>query len=116
MIRDDSVAEAIIKKANQLQGLRVNWESHWEEIAERILPNYSTAFNGTGNISKGEKRNQEVFDSTGAIALSRFASAMESMLTPRQQTWHRLAPSDPYLMKDRAVRLWFEDATRILFK
>ena len=116
MIRDDPVAEAIIKKANELQGLRVNWESHWEEIAERILPNYSTAFDGTGNISKGEKRNQEVFDSTGAIALSRFASAMESMLTPRQQTWHRLAPSDPYLMKDRAVRLWFEDATRILFK
>ncbi len=116
MLGYDSVADGVVKRAKELQGNRANWESHWEEIAERILPNYSTSFNGYGNISQGDKRTQEVFDSTGSIALTRFASAMESMLTPRQGTWHRLAPSDPYLMKDRAVRLWFEDVNRILFK
>lgn len=66
--------------------------------------------------TKGEKRGGHVYDSTAAIALNRFSAILDSLLTPRNQTWHRLMPSDPYLNKDRQVRLWFEEANKILFK
>lgn len=113
---NNETAEAIIKRMDELRGKRGNWESHWEEVAQRVLPNYSSLFQGRGFVVGGEKRTQEVFDSTASIALTRFASAMESMLTPRQGTWHHLKPSNPDLMKDRATRLWFEEVNRILFK
>lgn len=113
---NNETAEAIIRRVDELRGKRGNWESHWEEVAQRVLPNYSNLFQGRGFVVGGEKRTQEVFDSTASIALTRFASAMESMLTPRQGTWHNLKPSDHNLMKDRATRLWFEEVNRILFK
>ena len=60
--------------------------------------------------------NEELYDATGALALTRFAAAMESMLTPRNSQWHSLQPSDPALKKRRNVQLWFEELTQMLFK
>lgn len=113
----DGIAEEICREFSELQGSRGNWESHWQEIAERVFPSNSTMFQSRGMMStKGEKRTEYLFDSTAAIALNRFSAILDSLLTPRNQTWHRLMPSDPYLNKDRQVRLWFEEANKILFK
>jgi len=38
------------------------------------------------------------------------------MLTPRTQKWHRLTPDHDELGKERDVKLWFEQATNVLFK
>lgn len=113
---DNDLAKEILKRADALEGDRVNWETHWEEVAERVWPNYATSFESRGSTTKGEKRTEKMVDATAANALIRFSSAMESMLTPRNAKWHLLRPSDPYLLKDRATRLWFEQATDILFK
>lgn len=115
--RKEELADEILKEYQRASGSRGNFESHWLEIAERMIPNHSQSFNLAKNLgSKGEKRNQFVFDSTAAIALERFAAILDSLLTPRNQTWHRLMPSDSALSKNREVRLWFEAANRILFK
>jgi hypothetical protein len=111
------VAEEIIKRFGDLESDRGTWESHWSEIADRILPRYSdTFFNSNSEQTKGDKRTEKMYDSTAGLALERFSAAMESMLTPRTQKWHRLVPSDPFLSKDRDVKLWFEQATNLLFK
>lgn len=113
----DPRAESLCKRFDQLVGERVNWEGHWQEVAERVLPSYSTSFEASPGLqTKGEKRTEHMFDSTANIALHRFAAAMESMLTPRNSKWHRLVPSDPYLLKDRDTRLWFDEVTSLLFK
>lgn len=115
----DSTAEQICRRYDKLDGELGNWRSHWEEIAERVLPRYSSHMSGAaaGDAqTRGEKRTEKMFDSTAALGLERFAAAMESMLTPRNQQWHRLAPSDPYLANNRQVKLWFEEATNVLFK
>tara|TARA_R110000868_G_scaffold345994_2_gene607057 strand:- start:11166 stop:12779 length:1614 start_codon:yes stop_codon:yes gene_type:complete len=109
--------QEIIKRYNQLESERGTWESHWIEIADRVLPRYSdTMYQSNGQITKGSKRTNKALDSTPALALERFAAAMESMLTPRTQKWHRLTPSDPYLAADHGVSLWFEQATDVLFR
>lgn len=110
-------ANQIIKEYQQLSSNRGNFETHWREIAERMLPLHSKAFNGAQQLrTQGEKRTEFIFDSTAAIALNRFASILDSLLTPRNQTWHRILANDPVLNRDRDVRLWFEEVNRRLFK
>lgn len=117
MLGTDYLAAEIIRRYERAVGDRGNWESHWEEIAKRVLPNYSGSFQGQGLYrSQGEKRTEDMVDASAALALTRFAAAMESMLTPRNSKWHRLVPSNKKLMKDRRVRLWFEDLNDTLFK
>ena len=111
------VAKDIIKRYDAKKGERGTWESHWSEVDERVLPRYSmTMQSTTSGLTKGQKRTEKMIDSTAAIALERFAAAMEAMLTPRSQRWHHVRPSDPALAKDHTVKVWFEDTTDRLFK
>lgn len=98
-------------------GERGTWDSHWEEIARVVLPSFSGSFTSNGESqTPGSKRTQHLYDSTAPIALPRFAAVMESMLTPRGTKWHRLAPVESALMKDRSTRLWLDEATDLLFR
>lgn len=65
---------------------------------------------------QGQKKTDFLFDSTPAIALNRFTAILDSLLTPRNQTWHRLVASDPSLNRNREVKLWFDEVNRLLFK
>lgn len=111
----DDKANEICRLYEQESGRRGTWEAHWQEIADRMYPlasdNFQTRFH-----AKGNKRNQEVYDSTAVKSLNRFGAILDSLLTPSNQTWHYLKPSIEDLNKDRSVRLWFEDVNRILFK
>jgi hypothetical protein len=103
----------ILRRHDQAVSERSNWESLWQEIAERVLPR--SAFFTTKNLTEGEKRTQKLFDSTAPLALTRFAAAMESMLTPRTQRWHKLTTRNKALMKSLPVKRYLEDVTDILF-
>lgn len=92
---------------------RQNWETHWEEIAERVLPR-QRGF--TGDRTNGEKKQDKVFDSRPMVALDRFAAVMDSMLTPRAQKWHNLRATDPELNKNFDVQDWFYKANSILYQ
>jgi hypothetical protein len=115
----DEAIEALCKRADALKTKRSTFENQWVEVAERVLPGYARTFNGglstVKNSGGGEKNTEMMFDATAALGLTKFAAAMESMLTPRNQKWHRLRASNRYLMKDHSVRSWFDDATDILF-
>lgn len=108
-------ANEIIRLFNQASGRRGTWESHWQEIADRMYPLASENFQ-TRYTTKGNKRNDQIYDSTAVKSLNRFGAILDSLLTPSNQTWHYLKPSIEELNKDRSVRLWFEDVNRILFK
>lgn len=110
------MAEKLVKRYEELRNGRGVWESHWREIAERIWPDTKEDFFGTSVTDKGGKRQEKVFDSTATIALDRFAAALQSMLTPPSQRWHRLTANDPGLMRQKEVQEWFDLATRVLFK
>lgn len=113
----DNIAQEIVKRYERLKGDRGTWEEHWEEVADRVLPRYSDTFQTPdAGITRGEKRTDKMFDSTAALGLERFAAVMESMLVPRNQKWHRLTASDPSLMRNHKVKLWFEEANNALFR
>ena len=109
--------EACIRHFEQLSGRRGNWEALWEEIAQRVLPSHSQLFQSKGaGRTDGAKRTEYIYDSTASIALERFGAILDSMLTPRNQKWHRLTVSDKSLARDRQVKLYFEEANQVLFK
>lgn len=110
----DSRAQEIIRQHDQMVGERGTWENHWKEIAERILPRQD--WFTISNRTQGDKRTEKMFDATAALALERFAAAMESMLTPRTQHWHKLKVNDEYLAKDKQVQMYLEEVTNILFQ
>jgi hypothetical protein len=105
-------SDEVFRRFELLRRLRGVWESHWEEIAERVLPR-STEF--VGEREAGSKRTQKLFDATAALALERFAAAVESLLTPRGARWHTLRSTNPELNKDDAVRQWFDDVENAMF-
>ena len=115
MQKSDPLAEEIVRKYARASGDRGIWESHWEDIAERILPEYSGSFTSKTK-TPGQKNTEQMVDSTAAVALMRFAAHMESMLTPRNSTWHHLVPSHQPLMKDHDTRVWFDNLNEMLFK
>lgn len=111
------IAQQVIREFGRVAGERGTWESHWEEIALRVLPSHAGYFTSRGELRvQGEKKTEQLFDSTASVALKRFSAILDSLLTPRNQTWHRLMASDSNLNKDRQVRLWFDEVNRILFK
>jgi hypothetical protein len=118
MTTSDQNAQDVIAEQESAAGFRGHYEQTWEQIARRVLPAYATEFGGQNRFRPvpGVQHTEEMVDSTAALALTRFAAAMESMLTPGSSTWHTIVPSNPLLMKDRATRLWCEDVTRLLFK
>lgn len=117
----DSRVEDVLREQSQMEADRGNWESHWLEAAERVLPRQRD-FQQQKRVG-GEKLSEKIFDSTAPLAAEKFAAVMESMLTPRTQRWHELrkegframqrdgqaAPNSP------AVDQWLWDVTSALF-
>lgn len=113
----DELAGKLVAEYDYLYGLRGNWNSHWTEIAQRIFPMDSWLFQNYQQLSQqGDKRTQELYDSTGMLALNRFGAILDSLLTPRDQIWHQIRPDNDALLKDKATRKWYEDANNALFK
>lgn len=109
----DSRTDDVIRLHGQMKADRGVWESHWQEVAERVLPRVS---NFTRNTDPGgQKHSEKVFDSTAAVALPRFASAVESVLTPRTQTWHKLKAKDDALVRNSEVQRYLDEVNRRLF-
>ena len=113
---DSQIIEASIREFGNMQLWRATTAAHWEEVAELILPTSRNTFY-YGNFNwPGMKKTDRQIDSTGALALNRFAAICNSLLTPKNMFWHDLRASDPYVMKDRDTRIWFDSVKHVLFK
>jgi hypothetical protein len=113
---EEDVYTDIMREFSAMQLARSTTATHWEEIAELILPTSRNTFFYQNFNWPGIKKTDRQVDASGMMALHRFAAICDSLLTPRNMFWHGLEASDPYVMKDRATRLWFEQVTKLLFK
>lgn len=107
----DSLAEF-----SEMQTARAVYASHCEEVSELVdPPSRNTFFYGSYN-TPGQKKTDRQVDANAMMALERFAAILDSLLTPRNMTWHTVTTDNDYLLKDRNVRLYFEQVTKLLFK
>lgn len=113
---DNAILMECMQEFSQMQLWRNTFAGQWEEVAALILPNYrNTFFYGNFNWP-GTKQTQQQVDATGMVALNRFGAICDSLLTPRNMVWHGLGSDNDDVQKNRDARLWFEQATRTLFK
>jgi hypothetical protein len=108
----ESLASEIIRREAELQGQQANFRRYWEDLAYYVQPEQATFL---VQPVEGLKRTERLFDSTATIANSRFAAAMESMLTPQSQIWHKLSPEAEDLSDDQASKEYLDQLNVILF-
>lgn len=106
MIREPKQIKAIVQ---HLKGERGTWESHWQEIADHMLPRKNDI---TTVKAKGEKRNYQVLDNTGMQSLELMAGALHGIMTNPSQIWFELTTGDDLLDSNILVRIWLEDTAK----
>jgi hypothetical protein len=105
-------ANSILQDYDQLWNKQANFRSLWNITAQFVMPAWD---NFVGEFAEGVNRNTRIFDSTSIIANERFAAAMEAMLTPRSQIWHKLAAEVEEVNEDPEVAKYLDEVTKILF-
>lgn len=114
-LRESAIVDESLREFAAVQADRAVFGSHYEEISELIYPESRNTF-FVGNYNwPGQKKTDRQVDATGMMALSRFAAICNSLITPRNMIWHGLEADNDYLMKQRGVRLYFEQAAKVLF-
>lgn len=107
------IAKDIIDKQSNLEKARSSFDAHWDEVARLVFPRQDSFLRK--ETTEGEKKNRDRFDDTAVLALDHGAAAVESVVSPRSQEWHGIAP--PEHLADNAEALkWCDDLTKFLFR
>lgn len=109
----DERATHLHDRLKKLRAERWNFDTTWERIARVVLP---TSIGFTTKYAPGTNINTEIFDSTAQLALPRFASAIDTLITPQTSTWHQLMPKDKTLAYRDDVRRFCDDLNALLFR
>lgn len=102
-IDSKEIARETIREQEAMAQQRAPWERSWQDIAERILPNFADF---QVKRMEGQQRTEKIYDGTGPLALERFAAAFESYLSPRSQVWHLGQPGVYQLREDKECAVW----------
>jgi len=106
---NEPIVLKVLERHTRIKELRAPWESHWDEISNRIVPLHNVYFK-----SKGAKRRGEIYDSTAPRANARLAASLHSMLTNPSQKWLSLKISPLSLMEDHNILMWVEHVTELI--
>jgi len=109
MEEENLLGRYIVAKYDRLYTERDNWDSHWQDVAEFVLPRKDDIY---GVKWSGEKKMQRLYDSTSIQANELLGSALHGMLTNPASIWFNLASGDTEIDKDHESRLWLQDSTQ----
>jgi len=101
------LAKELKDNLSRLQTKRQNWESHWQEVADYMLPRKSDV---NKERSRGDKRNVQIYDSTAVHSLELLASSLHGMLTSQANRWFQLRYKEAILNDSDEAKEWLEDA------
>ena len=110
MIENNNKALTAELKNNlsRLMDRRSNWETHWQEVADLIIPRKSDIID---HKVKGDKRHLEVFDATAIHSLELLASSLHGMLTSSANRWFSLRFKETLMNENDEAKEWLEDVT-----
>jgi hypothetical protein len=105
----------LVKRHQQLKNARTTLDTHCQEIAQLVLPMLAVFQQQNFTQPQGEKRTLKLMESTAPLALSRYASAVESFLAPRGERWSILTTNNKALNQSQRVKVFFDEANDTLF-
>lgn len=95
-----------------LKNERSSFDSHWREISDYLLPRAGRFF--TSDRNRGDRRHNNIYDSTGTRALRILAAGMMAGMTSPARPWFRLTTSDPELDESSGVKTWLAEVQRLM--
>jgi hypothetical protein len=106
-------AKDIISRFENLEGSRANWDTHYQELADYMLPRKADIVR---KRSRGEKRMELIFDGTALQAVDLLASSLHGMLTSGATPWFHLTMKDDELGRNEDVQAWLEDSSQRMMR
>ena len=110
---DDPRAAMLLKRYGTLQTQRQNWESHWQEIADYIVPRKADI---TKKRTGGDKRTELIYDGTAIHAAELMSASLHGMLTNAATPWFSLRYENDELNGDDEAKEWLEGATDVMYQ
>ena len=97
---------------SKLMEKRANWEHHWQEVADYMIPRKADI---TMERPKGDKRHTLIFDGTAIHALELLASSLHGMLTSSVNRWFSLRYKETSINQNDEAREWLEQVTDAMY-
>jgi|TARA_R100000149_G_scaffold65612_1_gene40732 hypothetical protein len=101
----DEIASDLLKRFHVLYEQRQVWESHWQEIADFVVPRKADV---TKRRTDGDKRAELVFDGTAIHAAELLSASLHGMLTNSSTRWFSLRYRDRMLDSNDEAKEWLE--------
>lgn len=99
------LASTLLKRFASLFEQRQQWESHWQEIADYVVPRKADI---TKRRTDGDKRTELVFDGTAIHAAELLSASLHGMLTNASTRWFSLRYRDRNLDSNDEAKEWLE--------
>jgi hypothetical protein len=106
------LTKSLLARFGRLKAQRANWENHWQEVADYMQPRKADV---TKKRSRGDKRNELIFDSSPIQAVELLAASLHGMMTNPSTPWFSLKFKDSALEMEDEAKLWLEDATEVMY-
>jgi hypothetical protein len=111
MARTD-LTKGLLSRYEKLEGQRQNWETHWQEVADYMQPRKADV---TKQRARGDKRMEQVFDSSPIQAVELLAASLHGMLTNPSTPWFTLRFKDEEIDNEDEAKLWLEASTDAMY-
>lgn len=89
---------------------RSTFDAHWRDLGDFFLPRRTRWWAGDRN--RGDKRNQNIINSTGRFAARTLQSGLHAGLTSPARPWMKLTIPDESLNEFGPVREWLHEVTQ----
>ena len=109
----DDLARLLNERFGSLAAQRVTWESHWQEIADYVVPRKADI---TKTRSPGDKRSELIFDGTAIHAAELMSASLHGMLTNPSTKWFSLRFGDIILDGNDEAREWLESVEDVMYQ
>jgi Bacteriophage head to tail connecting protein len=101
---------ALLSLYESMRSTRSSFDAHWRELSDFLRPRRSRFFSSDRN--RGDKRNQNIIDSSASFAFRTLQSGLHAGLTSPARPWFNLSVSDPDLAKYKPVKEWLYETTK----
>ena len=109
----DDLAHLLLSRFGSLENMRRTWESHWQEIADYVVPRKADV---TKTRSAGDKRTELIFDGTAIHAAELMSASLHGMLTNASTKWFSLRFQDRFLDGDDTAKEWLGGVEDVMYQ
>jgi hypothetical protein len=109
----DDLESYIVKRYDELNGIKQNFMTHWQEIVDYMMP-YRAGI--TTDSSPGIKKMDRIFDSSPIYAQFLFAAELHSIMTNPSAQWFSIGIKEDMLNNIPEVQKWRYETAKAMFK